>query len=79
MNKLKRILALLGVILLLAMYASTLVFALMDHPNAGGMLMGSIYSTIVIPVFLYAILLAAKVLGKNSDAKTNEQENNERK
>lgn len=62
MNKVKRILALLGVILLLAMYGSTLVFALMDSPNAKGMLMGSIYCTIVVPVFLYAVLLVAKVL-----------------
>lgn len=62
MNKLKRILALLGIILLLAMYGSTLVFALMDSPNARGMLMGSIYCTIVVPVFLYAVLLVAKVL-----------------
>ncbi|MDO4616501.1 MAG: hypothetical protein Q4B03_03460 [Lachnospiraceae bacterium] len=64
MQKLKRILALLGVILLLAMYGSTLVFALLDHPNAHGMLMGSIYCTIVVPVFLYAVMLAGRVLSK---------------
>ncbi len=66
MKKCRRVLALLGVILLLGMYAATLVFALLDHPNAKSMLMGSIYCTIVVPVFLYAVLLAAKVL-KNRD------------
>lgn len=62
MQKLKRIFALLGVILLLALYGSTLVFALMQNPNAGGMLMASIYCTIIVPVFLYAVLLVAKVI-----------------
>ncbi len=66
MKKIKRILALLGAILLLAMYGSTLVFALMDHPDAGNLLMGSIYCTIIVPVFLYAVLLAARVLGKKN-------------
>lgn len=67
MKKSKRILALAGVFLLLAMYASTLVFALLDHPNAQGMLMASIYCTIVVPVFLYAVLLVAKVLKDKRD------------
>lgn len=69
MDKFKRIVALIGVILLLAMYGSTLVFALMDSPNAQGMLMGSIYSTIVVPVFLYAVLLVARVVkNKNKES-----------
>ncbi|MDO4489534.1 MAG: hypothetical protein Q4B85_00450 [Lachnospiraceae bacterium] len=73
MNKCKRILALLGVLLLLGLYGSTLVFALLDHPNAGGMLMASIYSTIVVPVFCYAVLLVAKtVRGKGTSEETQE-------
>lgn len=62
MKNIKRILALIGVILLLCMYGSTLVFAFLDHPNAKGMLMGSIYCSIVVPVFLYAVMLVAKVI-----------------
>ncbi len=68
MKKIKRILALLGVILLLAMYGSTLVFALMDSPNSGNMLMASIYCTIVVPVFLYAVQLAAKAVKKKKES-----------
>ncbi len=67
MNKLKRILALLGVILILAMYGSTMVFALMDSPNAGNMLMASIYCTIVVPVFLYAVSLVTRILKKRKE------------
>ena len=42
MKKAKRILALIGVLLLLGMYGSTMVFALMKSPAAKGLLMGSI-------------------------------------
>lgn len=62
MSKVKRILALLGVVLLVAMYGSTLVFALMDHPQAKGLLMASIYCTIAVPVLLYAISLVTRLL-----------------
>lgn len=55
-----RILALAGIILLLAMYGSTMVFALMKSPAAKGLLMGSIFCTIAVPVLLYAILLVAR-------------------
>ena len=48
MKKAKRVLALLGVILLVAMYGSTLVFAVMDSPMARGLLMGSVYCTIAV-------------------------------
>lgn len=67
MKKMKQILALLGVLLLLAMYGSTMVFALLDHPNASGMLMASIYCTIIVPVFLYAVLLVAKVIKQKNE------------
>ena len=60
MNKLRRILALAGIILLLALYASTLVFALMKSPSARGMLMAAVFATIAVPVFLYGVLLVAK-------------------
>ena len=60
-----RILALIGIILLLGMYGSTMVFALMKSPAARGLLMGSVFCTIAVPVLLYAILLVAKnVRGK---------------
>lgn len=60
-----RILALIGIILLLGMYGSTMVFALMKSPAARGLLMGAVFCTIAVPVLLYAILLAAKnVRGK---------------
>ena len=73
MKKAKRILALIGVILLLAMYGSTLCFALMDSPKAKGLLMGSIYCTIAVPVLLYAMTLVTKHL-KDKNRKIQEEE-----
>ena len=61
----RRIVALIGIILLLGLYASTLVFALMDSPNAKGLLMGAIFCTIAVPVLLYAMTVVARnVRGK---------------
>ena len=62
MNKLKRILALIGAILLICMYAATLVFTLIDSPTADALLKASIAATILIPVLLYAFILIARLL-----------------
>ena len=78
MSKLKRIAALVGVILLVAMYGSTLVFALMDSPMAKGLLMGSIYCTIAVPVLLYAITLVTKLLrDKNRKLEEEQKKSND--
>ena len=62
MNKLKRILALIGAILLICMYAATLAFALIDSPTADALLKASIAATILIPVLLYAFIVIARLL-----------------
>ena len=62
MKKTPRILALAGIVLLLAMYASTLIFALMDSPSAKGLFMASIFCTIAVPVLLFAMIQTARVL-----------------
>ena len=60
MKNLKRLLALIGVILLAGMYVLTLIFALTDNSAAGNMLMASLFGTVIIPVLIYAILLVYK-------------------
>lgn len=57
MKNLKRILAVIGIILLAGMYVITLILALTDNSHAGNVLMASLFSTVVIPVLLYAFLL----------------------
>ena len=65
MKKAKRILALTGAILLVCLYATTLVFALMDSPAASGLLKAAVAATILVPVLLYAFILVARLLNRN--------------
>ena len=62
MKKVKRILAAAGAILLLLLYASTLVCALSSSENFMNLLMVSIYATVIIPVLLWAYTLIYKLV-----------------
>lgn len=62
MKKIRRILAACGALLLLAMYGSTLFFALTDHSQTAGLLKASLVCTVVIPVLLYAYTLVYRNL-----------------
>lgn len=73
MKKKKRILAIVGVVLLVALYGSTLVFAIFDHSKSLGFLKASIACTILLPVLLYAYTLIYK-LTKNKDEEDREDE-----
>ena len=74
----RRIAALVGIVLLLLMYASTLVFALMHHPAAKDLLMGAVFCTIAVPVILYAMtLVARRVRGKGVPPQKKETEETE--
>ena len=64
-NIMKRILALAGVVLLLAMYAATFIFAMMNSPASDDWFKASILATLVIPVLLYCYQLVFKHV-KNS-------------
>lgn len=61
MKKLKQITALVGAVLLVGMYVLTLILSLSNDPNAGNMLMASIYCTVLVPVFLYACTLVFRL------------------
>ena len=67
MQKLKRIFALIGAVLLVVLYVCTLIFALIGAPWADVMLKASIGATILIPVLLYGMILMARVLKKDDD------------
>lgn len=67
MKKIKRTLALIGAVLLIALYISTFVFALFDHSASLGLLKASIACTILLPVLLYAYTLVYKISKKDDD------------
>ncbi len=62
MKQLKRVLAIVGVILILGMYVMTMVFAVMKSEFAQAAFRGALGATILVPVFLYIFLLVAKVV-----------------
>ena len=59
--KLKRILAMAGVIILAALYISTLVLALIGSPMAMRLLIVAVFCTIVIPVMIHLFLMMLNV------------------
>ena len=66
--KLRRILALAGIIFLLGLYVTTLICAIIETPFTSQLLQASLFATIIIPVILYAAMLAAKSLKHNHDS-----------
>ena len=68
MNKMKRILALIGAILLIGLYLSTFIFAMIDSELANTLLMVSVSLTIILPILFYGMILMYKLLNqKNND------------
>jgi len=68
MKKAKRILAWCGIIFLLGMYVITFILALTTNEATKGFFMASVACTVLVPVFIYAMQLAANYLrGKGSD------------
>ena len=55
-QKMKRILALLAVILILPLYPATFLLSFFQSEQAGELLMISLTATVVIPVLLYLYL-----------------------
>ena len=58
----KQILALAGIILLVAMYVCTLIFAIINSPQTQVLFRASLACTIIIPVILYVFLMSAKMV-----------------
>lgn len=64
MKKLKRVLAFIGALLLVGLYILTFVSALLSTPYSKGLFMACVFSTVFIPVMIYAILLIYRILKK---------------
>lgn len=62
MKKLKRILAIVGIVLILSMYVLAFVTAFMKSDNAAALFRGAIACTIIVPVFLYLVMMVARLV-----------------
>ncbi len=68
MKKTKRILAWIAIILLASMYILSLIFALIRSDLAQSLFRASLGCTIIVPVFLYLVLLMAKAVNPSKSA-----------
>ncbi len=80
MKKIKRILAMAGVVILVGMYVMTLVSAAMVTPHTQSLFWASVGATIIIPIILYAYSLIYRVMNdKNELPKDIAQEKEDKK
>lgn len=61
-DRLKKILAWAGIILLAGIYLTTFILGFFGSPATADLLKASIVCTVVVPVLMYAMLLLARVL-----------------
>lgn len=62
MKKTKRILAWIGIILLVGMYIATLILAILDNSATMSMFKAATGCTILVPVLIYAYTLVYRIL-----------------
>lgn len=63
-KKSKRILAMIGVILLLLLYLITFIAGITSNPNSANLFKACLFATIVIPILLYAYILIYRNIKK---------------
>ena len=61
MKKTKRILAVIGIVLLLAMYLACLILAITGRHEATALFRAALGATIAVPIMLYAFMMLLKV------------------
>ena len=64
----KRIFAIIGVILLVSLYILTLVMELTDNTSTMRMLEASVLATIIIPVLIWTYTFIYRLLNKKDDS-----------
>lgn len=81
MKTIKRVLAIMGVVLLLSIYIITFVSAVIDSPHARILFEVSVVCTIAVPVFLYGVILVYRLVksrSENTKAPDNNQNNDKK-
>ena len=67
MNKMKRVLALLAVILLIGLYLCTFIFSLFDSELSQNLFMASVALTIILPVLFYGMMMFYRLFHKDDE------------
>ena len=64
-KKMKRVLAIAGIVILAVIYLATFIIGLMGKAEAKDLLMACIVCTVVVPVLMYAMLMVEKILSRS--------------
>ena len=75
MKKVKQILAILGVVLILGLYALTMVTAFLDKTESMNYFMASVVATVMIPTLLWIYMYIYKLIKKNNEEMQESDEN----
>lgn len=67
-NKIRRILAIIMIVLLAGMYVLTFILSITDHTETMGLFKASLACTFFFPITLYAFSLAYRVTHKDDTA-----------
>ncbi len=70
MKKVKKVAAIICVVLLAGLYIATLIFSIFDKSTGMAFLKASLYSTVMIPAMLYVFIMVTRLI-KNSANKNN--------
>jgi hypothetical protein len=68
MKHMKRILAIIGIVILVGLYIATLISAIFTSPASTGLFRASVFCTVAVPVMLYAYMLVYKLLKNKNDS-----------
>ena len=67
MNKVKRIAAIIGIVLILSMYVISFVSAIFASEHAAGLFMASIFCTVVIPIMIWFFIIVYQRVHREDD------------
>ncbi len=63
----KKIIAIVGIVILCGLYIVTLIAAIFTSPQTPQLFKACVYATVVVPVMFYAYLLMYRILKKKAD------------
>ncbi len=74
MKKVRRVIALVGVIALVALYVVTLILAITDSAQTMNLFWAALVSTVILPVLIWAYTFIYNLLKKNYSEEARERE-----
>ena len=73
MKKVKQVMAIVGIVLLVGLYVTTLVCAITDNSQSMNMFAASVFATIVIPVLIWAYTFISILVSRKDDKSSDKQ------